>query len=86
MALLDAIAGDEVRALQKLGIDEAPRTTRWLAVALELSERHGVTFHDAAYHATALVHGGVFVTADRRYIERVGDAGGVVALREWATA
>ena len=73
-------------ALQKLDIDEAPRTTRWLAVALELTERHGVTFYDAAYHATALVHGGVFVTADRRYIERVGEAGGVVALREWAPA
>ena len=29
---------------------------------------YGVTFHDAAYHAVALAFGGVFVTADERYV------------------
>ena len=72
--------------LENLALDEAPRTPRWLAVALSLADLHGVTFYDAAYHATALVHGGVFITADRRYVERAGEAGGVVALSDWTPA
>ena len=72
--------------LQGLQLDEAPRTPRWLAAALSLTRRHGVTFHDAAYHATALVHDGMFVTADRRYVERAGAAGGVVTLSDWTPA
>ena len=73
-------------ALQKLALDEAPRTPRWLDAALALTERHGVTFHDAACHATALVHGGMFITADERYVERAGAAGGVVSLGDWTPA
>ena len=72
--------------LENLALGEAPRTPRWLAVALSLADLHGVTFYDAAYHATALAHGGVFITADRRYVERAGEAGGVVALSDWTPA
>ena len=44
---------------------------------------YGVTFYDAAYHAVALGLGGVFVTADERYVRRASGAGGVSSLRLW---
>jgi predicted nucleic acid-binding protein len=70
-------------ALMKFGIEEAPPSNPWLAKTLELVSRHDVTFYDAAYHSIALVHGGVFVTADSRYVSRVADSGAVIALADW---
>lgn len=67
----------------KFGIEEAPPSTPWLAKTLELTNRHEVTFYDAAYHSLALVHGGLFVTADTRYVNRVTESGSVMALSEW---
>ncbi len=52
---------------------------------MSLSVKYGVTFHDAAYHAVALGLGGVFVTADERYVRRAAAAGGVSSLRLWRT-
>lgn len=37
---------------------------------------------DAAYHAVALVHGGVLLTADERYVARAARAGSVATLRQ----
>ena len=51
--------------------------------ALALTQRYGVTFYDAAYHAHAIVERGVFVTADERYVERASEAGAVTRLSEW---
>ena len=70
-------------ALMKFGLKEAPPSHRWLAKALELTRRHEVSFYDAAYHALALIHNGLFVTADTRYVARVTESGGVIALSEW---
>lgn len=70
-------------ALMKFGIEEAPPSNPWLVKALELVSRHNVTFYDAAYHSLALVHGGLFVTADSRYASRVAESGSVIALGEW---
>jgi predicted nucleic acid-binding protein len=70
-------------ALMKFGIEEAPPSNPWLTKALELTGHHGVTFYDAAYHSVALIHGGLFVTADARYVSRVAESGSVMALGEW---
>jgi predicted nucleic acid-binding protein len=70
-------------ALVKLGLEEAPVSRRWLSTALELTRCYAVSFYDASYHATALVHGGVFVTADQRYVRMAEPHGAVVALDEW---
>jgi len=70
-------------ALMKFGVDEAPPSPMWLAKTLELTSRHEVSFHDAAYHALALIHGGLFVTADTRYVNRVTKSGAVIALSDW---
>ncbi|MGO9513961.1 MAG: type II toxin-antitoxin system VapC family toxin [Steroidobacteraceae bacterium] len=70
-------------ALMKFGLKEAAPSHRWLMEALDLTKRYDVSFYDAAYHAIALIHDGLFVTADTRYVNRVTESGGVVALSEW---
>ena len=70
-------------ALMKFGLKEAPPSQPWLAKSLELTSRYEVSFYDAAYHALALIHDGLFVTADRRYVTRVTEPGSVISLGEW---
>jgi predicted nucleic acid-binding protein len=78
----DALAW--MSALMKFELPEAPPTPAWLTTALELTKKHEVTFYDAAYHALALIHKGLLVTADSRYVNKVADPATVVALSEWA--
>jgi predicted nucleic acid-binding protein len=67
----------------KFGLEEVTPSNAWLLKALDLTSRHDVTFYDAAYHSLALIHGGVFVTADTRYANKVKESGSVVALSQW---
>ncbi|MDE2251506.1 MAG: type II toxin-antitoxin system VapC family toxin, partial [Gammaproteobacteria bacterium] len=76
-------AAQWLAALAKFGLQDAPRSDKWLTTALGLVSRFGCTFYDAAYHAVALSHNGVFVTADARYVNLAGDAGGVILLNDW---
>jgi predicted nucleic acid-binding protein len=69
--------------LMKFGLEEAPPSRPWLAKILELTSRYEVSFYDAAYHALALMHKGLFVTADTGYVNRVTEPGSVMALSEW---
>lgn len=73
-------------ALLNFGLEEATHSVRWIEKAVELAKHHGVTFYDAAYHAVAITHGGVFVTADARYVERTKSAGSILALDDWKLA
>lgn len=70
-------------ALMKFDLEEASPSQPWLAKTLELTSRYEVSFYDAAYHALALMHKGLFVTADTRYVNRVKESGCVTALSEW---
>jgi predicted nucleic acid-binding protein len=70
-------------ALQRFGLEEAERDTRWVERALELAAAYAVTFYDASYHAIALVGKGLFVTSDGKYIRKAGAAGAVVVLGDW---
>ena len=70
-------------ALMKFGIEEALPSPLWLAKTLELTSRYEVSFYDAAHHALALIHNGLFVTADSRYVNRVTESGSVIALSDW---
>ena len=76
-------ASSWLSALMKFGLEEASPSQVWLAKTLELTERYEVSFYDAAYHALAVIHKGMFVTADIRYVNRVREAGSVIALDEW---
>lgn len=70
-------------ALLRFGMEEMPASQAWLTKALELTSRHQVSFYDAAYHALALLHKGLFVTADAKYVIRAAESGSVVTLSEW---
>jgi predicted nucleic acid-binding protein len=76
-------ASSWLSALMKFGLEEASPSQLWVAKTLELTQRYEVSFYDAAYHALALIHRGVFVTADSRYVNRVRDPGSVIALSAW---
>lgn len=70
-------------ALIDFGLEEAHPSAEWLPRMVRLTREYGVTFYDAAYHALAIAHGGVFVTADVRYVRRAERAGSLLALRDW---
>lgn len=50
---------------------------------LRLTSAFGVTFYDAAYHALAMIHEGVFVTADEKYLNAVAGESHVMHLQDW---
>jgi predicted nucleic acid-binding protein len=81
-----AHASQWLPTLTKFGLEEAQPTERWLTATLDLIARYGGTFHDAAYHAVALVYGGVFVTSDSQYIARTVTDGGIMLLADWQPA
>ncbi len=70
-------------ALMKFELEESPPSRRWLSAVLELTEDYNVAFYDAAYHAIAIVHEGLFVAADTRYVSRANKAGAMTALSDW---
>jgi len=76
-------SGQWMNALMKLDLEVFPATGRWLELALELTREHGVTFYDAAYHAVAVTGGGVFVTADARYVDKTRAVGHLALLSDW---
>ena len=70
--------------LLRFDLVSAPRTPRWLRLVLELTERYGVTFYDASYHAHAIASRGLFITADERYVARAETAGAIARLADWS--
>jgi predicted nucleic acid-binding protein len=50
---------------------------------IDLVRRHRVTFYDASYHALAIIHDGVFVTADEKYLQAVAGEPNLMHLKDW---
>jgi predicted nucleic acid-binding protein len=76
-------AGEMLASLVDFGLTEALLDARWRTRTVALAVTYEVAFYDAAYHAVALSRGGVFVTADERYVRRAASAGRVSSLRDW---
>ena len=76
-------AGEMLASLVDFGLTEARLDARWRTRTVALAVTYEVAFYDAAYHAVALSRGGVFVTADERYVRRAANAGNVSSLRGW---
>ena len=76
-------AEELLASLADFGLTEAKLDSRWRTRAVSLSVTYGVAFYDAVYHAVALALGGVFVTADERYVRRASGAGAISSLRLW---
>lgn len=79
-------ADELLASLVDFGLTEARLDADWRTRAVSLSVEYRVAFYDAAYHAVALELGGVFVTADERYVRRASGAGGISTLRAWRTS
>jgi predicted nucleic acid-binding protein len=75
---------DKALLLRAAILDEAVQEVLpcppWLAKTLELTSRYEVSFYDAAHHAIALIHNGLFVTDDTRYVNRVTESGSVESI------
>lgn len=78
-----AEAPAQLHHLRHFGMTEVAMDDTWQDKILELIKKHGVTFYDASYHALAILHSGIFLTGDERYLIRVKGAAHVQHLREW---
>jgi len=78
-----AEAGRHLENLRLFGLQESAPDPTLEQDILRLTTEFGVTFYDAAYHALAIVHEGVFVTADEKYVQAVGGEPHVMHLRDW---
>lgn len=67
----------------QLAAFEKPMTERWLSQAARLAIDCGTTFYDACYHALAIELGGVFVTADEKYLQAAGAGGHAMHIKDW---
>ncbi len=76
-------AEDQMLELCNLNLSVVDSNSHWCRTALDLVHEFGVTFYDAAYHATALVSGGLLVSTDAPYLRKARMAGGTQHLRNW---
>ena len=77
------VAEQWLSVMMRFGLEEARPSERWLTTTLHLTRAYGATFYDAAYHATALIHGGVLVTGDSRYLMLAKAEGALMSLSDW---
>ncbi len=49
----------------------------------EIMKRCGATFYDAVYHALAIKHKGLLVTADEAYYKKVKGSGHIMLLKDF---
>lgn len=73
-----------ISILTSMQIPVADVSDSWIQKAIELSNTYQVTFYDASYHALAIIHGGVFVTADKTYLRKVKNHPHATRLADWA--
>ena len=76
-------AANRLGSLVRMRIPEARPNMRWRNRILELVSSCKVTFYDASYHALAIVNDGVFITADEKYLDKIGESNHVLHLKEW---
>jgi predicted nucleic acid-binding protein len=77
-------AADRLAVLVGLRLSVAEPNEMWRVKTLDLTKTHGVTFYDASYHALAVLHNGVFVTSDEKYLRKASAAGYILHLRDWS--
>jgi len=58
--------------------------SKFCSKALDLTRMFHVTFYDASYHAVALCHSGVLVTADSNYLRKTSAVGHSMSLADWS--
>ena len=76
-------AAERFAALAAFRLPEARSTSAWRERIVTLTAGRGVRFYDASYHALAAMLGGVFVTADEKYLRRAGPDSHLLNLANW---
>jgi predicted nucleic acid-binding protein len=76
-------AAERLAALAAFRIPEARPTAAWRERIIKLAAERGVTFYDASYHALAATLGGIFVTADEKYLRKTGPDSHLLGLASW---
>lgn len=76
-------AAARLRLLTDMAIPEARPSAAWREEICALVKSKRVTFYDATYHALARVTSGLFVTADRKYMAKVGGDAHSILLSDW---
>lgn len=69
----------------EFNIAETALTREILKESLRLVQKYAVTFYDAVYHALAICHRGVFLTADDKYLRAIKNEKHALALRLYAS-
>lgn len=77
-------AEKQLAQLCDLGLPVVDANLHWRRTTLDIVREFGVTFYDAAYHATALVSNGVLVSADKRYLQKAERGGRTRYLGDWS--
>lgn len=76
-------AAERLGALAAFQLPEARPNAAWRERIIQLATTYGVTFYDAAYHALAIVNRALYVTADEKYLRKVGSDSRVLSLAQW---
>jgi len=79
---------DLIRKFEASYLTLAPLTDRQLDLAMQMAEdghdKAGYpSIYDSAYHALAIAHDGMFITADKRHIAKAIQYGHVALLDNW---
>ena len=72
-----------IQLCESVGLEEVSPTAGWLQLVVELVQTYQVSFYDASYHALAINQSGVFVTADEKYIKKVGESQNIKSLKDF---
>jgi predicted nucleic acid-binding protein len=78
------LAEQLIGVLVRYAFEEEPAANIY-AKTFELMKRFKVTFYDAVYHATAIRHGGIMVTADDTYFRKTSRVGHIEILANWSS-
>lgn len=69
-----------IEVLLDYGFEEVSVTKELCHLALKLANNLKATFYDAIYHALAIQHNGIFITADKQYFSKALPLGHIKLL------
>ncbi len=77
-----------IKVSEKSYLNIAPPTTQQFELAMQITENGNQksgfpSIYDSTYHAMAISYDGVFITADKRHIEKARQYEHVLLLNDW---
>lgn len=78
------MANDYMATFFDFQFDHVDLTAGLCRTSFGLMKKHKVAFYDAVYHAVAIKHKGLFVTADEVYYKKARSEGHIVLLKDFS--